>query len=109
MWKIADCQQDQLPDLSKCIYLKIRTPFCIVFWHCFENSFISFSIVHAQCNFQPPFNGTSWHDNTKGTLTFGTQYMTGWTFYPFKQTVNQWQCINSVIDNVLVMRQVHSN
>ena len=61
-------------------------------------------LATGQCTFQSQFSATTWHDDTKGTLTFTETTMTGWDFVAFGQTVNSWQCLDNSSSNYLILK-----
>ncbi|XP_060573348.1 uncharacterized protein LOC132731227 [Ruditapes philippinarum] len=64
--------------------------------------------VRCQCTFGTTFASTSWHDNTKGTLTFTSTGMTGLSFKSIRtvgtSTISSWQCVNHTDDTYLILR-----
>ncbi|KAL4230223.1 hypothetical protein ACF0H5_010608 [Mactra antiquata] len=62
----------------------------------------------SQCTFGSTFASSTWHDNTKGTLTFTTTRMSGWSFTSTRDTgsstIQQWQCHDHTNDNYLILR-----
>jgi hypothetical protein len=78
---------------------------------CSSNAVLcTLSSVRCQCTFGATFASTSWHDNTKGTLTFTSTGMTGWSFKSIRtvgtSTISSWQCVNHTDDTYLILRYI---
>ncbi|XP_052276772.1 uncharacterized protein LOC127875997 [Dreissena polymorpha] len=74
---------------------------------------LSISKVYGQCTFTDPFLSSTWLDNTKDTLVFTTNQMSGWAFNALRTTgnplkINTWQCVDYVPDKYLVLRTIAS-
>ncbi|XP_053399293.1 uncharacterized protein LOC123557009 [Mercenaria mercenaria] len=64
--------------------------------------------VSCQCSFGTTFASTTWHDNTKGALTFTATGITGWAFTSTRTSgvtiISSWQCVNHTDNTYLVLR-----
>ncbi|XP_053399393.1 uncharacterized protein LOC123557156 isoform X2 [Mercenaria mercenaria] len=64
--------------------------------------------VSGQYTFPSPWASSTWLDNTRGIITFGTTTMTGWSTTVFNQQISSWQCVDSSSSTTLVMRSTQS-
>ncbi|KAL3880356.1 hypothetical protein ACJMK2_032600 [Sinanodonta woodiana] len=60
----------------------------IIFWTLFK-------IAEGACTFPSEFQNTEWYDSNKGTITFNTSVLSGWSFTAFGTTVSTWNCLST--------------
>lgn len=62
--------------------------------------FTSYIFSEGGCPWPSVFASSTWRDNTRGDITFGTDTLTGWSVSIQGSTINQWECLdNSFFDS----------
>ncbi|KAK3576462.1 hypothetical protein CHS0354_025225 [Potamilus streckersoni] len=61
---------------------------CIVFW-------TPFKCTEGVCTFPSEFQNTKWYDSNKGTITFNSSMLSGWTFTAPGTTISAWNCLST--------------
>ncbi|KAL4230222.1 hypothetical protein ACF0H5_010607 [Mactra antiquata] len=60
--------------------------------------------VSCQCTFSSSFAGSTWLDNTRGTLVFTDTQISGWTVNVLNQQINSWNCYDNSSSSRLVLK-----
>lgn len=56
-------------------------------------------LCEGGCTWPSPFVSSTWRDNTRGVITFGTDTLSGWTITVQGSTVSNWECLDNTYFN----------
>ena len=72
-----------------------------VFLHIFDDLFLkykrNFFSVYSEggCTWPSPFVSSTWRDNTRGEIAFGTDTLQGWHMEIHGSSINNWECLDN--------------
>lgn len=74
-------------------------------------SFKPYVFCKGGCTWPSAFEGTTWRDNTRGDITFGTDTLSGWSVTISSTTIDQWECLDNTFfdsEGILIMKSTQT-